>query len=117
MPRRKRKRKRTLYSKTVNLFLLVLLISYIFSGIMLYMFLDDYLINYNIEQLSNVAKQIEVISNVFLGQPTVNEHLRSIVLERYINSYNKSSGTYIFILDKDGKVLMSAPVINPYDNQ
>lgn len=111
------KRKKTLYGKTVLIFLIVLLLSYIITGVMIYYFLDEYLINYNVTQLSSAAEQIYVLSNNFIDQPLIYANLHKNVLESYITSYNKSSGAYVFIVDNYGKVLMSAPVINPYDNQ
>lgn len=106
-------KKRTLYSKTVSIFLIVLLLSFTFSGIMLYMFLDDYLYNTNLVQLENTVNQISIFLIDLAKNPGERGNFFHL-MESYINSYI-SSGMYIFVLDNyaaNKTIIVSAPMID-----
>lgn len=100
---------KTVFSKLIAIFICILLLSFSIAGVTLYYLLDSFVLQGKVNTLEAWA---DVINVSILSEYIVNQNaLRATYVQNALNSISNQTGTLIFVVDKDGKIVFSAPEI------
>lgn len=98
---------KTIFSKTVVMFIAVLTIGFSITGGMLYIFLDSFVTR---EKTENLEKAAAIVNNSFQSYL---ENSRNLVVRLYfehiLNSMSEYTNSIIWIVDKTGHIYISTP--------
>ncbi|HHV98096.1 MAG TPA: cell wall metabolism sensor histidine kinase WalK [Clostridiaceae bacterium] len=98
---------RTIFSKMVVMFIAVLLIGFLITGGMLYIFLDNFVTK---EKTANLEKAASIVNNSFRSYL---ENRKNIIVQLYfehiLESMSEYTNSIIWIVDKTGHIYKSMP--------
>ncbi len=106
-----RKRKNTLFNKVIFLFTITSFVSFVFAGILLSRFMVSYSVSDSVSQMRQAANLISGAIEIY---KTDDEQVDTYVvtgMTKYVQNYYELTGSYVYIVDTDGRVVISAPGI------
>jgi signal transduction histidine kinase len=102
---------KTIFSKLIIIFILILAVAFSVTGIMLNMFLDDYVTEEKATTLETASTWVNNVFNYYLGLLDLNDYTSvaasEILLRDSLVSYGKYTGSYIWIVNQDGYIYRS----------
>ncbi|MCX7921274.1 MAG: cell wall metabolism sensor histidine kinase WalK [Clostridia bacterium] len=99
---------KTIFSKLVVIFICILIVSFSIAGIVLYYFLDNY---GSSEKVKSLEQSAEKISNFFSHVENQRDPMAVVAFEWLLKSYSESTGSIVWVVDKDGQIRYSKPEI------
>lgn len=101
---------KSIFSKLIGIFILILIISFSIAGTVLFILLDWYSSNENEKVLEQSADSINNFFNSYVEYAD-NPAAQAWLLQ-YIREMSKSTGTIIWIVHRDGYVRLSVPSVS-----
>jgi len=102
---------KTIFSKLIAIFLLILAVAFTVTGAMLSLFLDDYLTDEKAETLEVTCTWINNVFNYYLNLVSLNDTASvtkaEILLMDSLINYGRYTGSYIWIVNQDGYIYRS----------
>ncbi|MGI6778711.1 MAG: sensor histidine kinase [Acetivibrionales bacterium] len=105
---------RTIFSRLVAIFLLILIIGFTITGILLYYFLGDFVSDEKADALIEAGESISSYLSVYIeyeGNP-----IARLYLSKILQLYSSNTSSLIFIVNKDGFIVESGPEIGRIQN-
>mgnify|MGYP000150040614 CR=1 FL=1 len=102
---------KTIFSKLIAIFLLILAVAFTVTGVMLSLFLDDYLTDEKAETLEVACTWINNVFNYYLNLISLNDtasvtNAEILLMDSLVN-YGRYTGSYIWIVNQDGYLYRS----------
>jgi signal transduction histidine kinase len=97
---------KTIFSKLVVIFVLILLIAFSVTGLMLNYFLGDYM---TAKQAKILETSIDTINSAFDSYIKNPSDLNTFYFLNYLELYSKNTGSYIWLVDDTGHIQKSVP--------
>lgn len=100
---------KSIFSKLIVIFISISIIGFTLTGVMLYYFLTDFVLDERIEELEQSGQEISsyLIDYIKYGENSISK----IFLSRILESYSMNTGSIIFIINSKGYVVNSGPDI------
>lgn len=102
---------KTIFSKLITVFIAVVIFSFTVTGVVMYIFLGNFVSSEKEVILNQSADRINNLFNAYLenqGNPTVR-----FFFERMLESYSESTFSVIWIVDPTGHIVISRPELPP----
>ena len=111
----------TIFSKLIGIFVLIILVAFLVTGVMLYYFLGNFVLNERISVLKESANQIDAnfrsyIRSMQEAQKYINPLNREFAIsianqsfDRIISLYSLYTNSYIWIISNEGYIYKSVP--------
>jgi signal transduction histidine kinase len=99
---------KTIFSKLVVIFIIVLLIAFSVTGVVLNLFLGDYVTDEKAVTLEKSCDNINLVFANFLAMQSINNTMANKYLKDYIDAYGESYHSMIWIVDQSGHIRYSS---------
>ena len=111
----------TIFSKLIGIFVLIILVAFLVTGVMLYYFLGNFVLNERISVLKESANQIDANFRAYIrsmqeAQKYINPLNREFAIsmanqsfDRIISLYSLYTNSYIWIISNEGYIYKSVP--------
>ena len=111
-------KRNTLFNKTVLIFIMVSVVSFIFTGFLLSSFIVTYALDENVKQMSQTAKVIDEFTDMAMARidlSTEKINAKTLGIQNFAIFNSNMTGSHIYIVevsdDHKGRVVVSAPDI------
>ncbi len=102
---------KTIFSKLIAIFLLILTVAFAITGVMLNLFMDDYVTEERAVTLETASTWVNNVFNYYLNLLNVNDYASvaasEILLRDTLVNYGKYTGSYIWIVNQEGYIYRS----------
>lgn len=101
---------KTIFSRLVAIFILILIIGFAVTGTLLYYFLGDFVSDEKAETLTKAGEAINSYLSVYIeneGNP-----IARLYLSKILQLYSSNTKSLIFIVNKEGYIVESGPELN-----
>lgn len=114
---------KTIFSKLIAIFVSILIFGFSVTGVALYFFLTDFVLNEKVKLLEQSGQQIEgnfqmFVENLQEAQKYINPATRDFAINLAKNSFERSlelysiyTNSYVWIVDDKGNILFSRPAL------
>jgi len=99
---------RTIFSKLITLFISILLISFLITGIILYYFLGDFLSDEKVDLLERSSDNVSETFKLYLNN--LDSSVAQFIFKQYIESYSAYTQSIVWIVSEDGSIIFSSPM-------
>ena len=112
----------SIFSKLIAIYLFILVIAFIVTGIMLNIFLDDYVTKEKATTLENGSKWVNMVFSNYIESAKISKASADLFLDSWLNQLEISTGAMIWIVNEDGLIFRSSwhfpqSLINKYANE
>jgi len=101
---------RTISSKLILIFILVLIIGFSLTGFTLYYFLGDFMSKEKVLLMKTSGQELSGFLNTYIENQA--NPLSVLYLSRMLNFYSSSTGSLIFIVNTNGSIVNTGPDIS-----
>lgn len=102
---------KTIFSRLIAMFLLILIIAFTITGVMLSLFLDKYVTEEKAETLETASGWINLVFSNYLQNIDVNDYISSVraklLLQDSLISFGNYTNSYIWIVSEEGYLFQS----------
>ena len=98
---------KTIFSKLIAIFLLILVVTFTVTYIMLNLFLDDYVTREEAMDLENSSKWVNVFFRNYIDMAQSSKTSADLILDGWLNQLGSETGSIIWIVDENGYMIRS----------
>ncbi len=98
---------KTIFGKMLVIFISILIFSFSVTGMMLYIFLGNFVLGEKQDALKQSGDRINSLLKIYIENPE-NPAAR-LLFERILESYSSNTNSYVWIVDKNGYIAFAQP--------
>ena len=111
---RSQKRWQTLFRKILLMFIVVTAILFVLAGILMSQFMVSYSVNENVKQMTQAADLISDTIEIYRREEEGTNTYWITGIDKYATSYYELTGSYVYIVDVEGRIRVSAPNVSEH---